>query len=104
MKISKTFEKLEIQNFEKVFQATAIEPVKEETLAIEQMSNVICLIFTEIRYDVDSYRVSITESDSLNSIPMVQKVSSFSNEQEIRVSYHFSQKYRLRNTNYVMMT
>lgn len=70
----------------KIFQATAIEPVKEETLAIEQMSNVICLIFTEIRYDVDSYRVSITESDSLNSIPMVQKVSSFSNEQEIRVS------------------
>ena len=77
---------VQIQNFEKVFQATAIEPVKEETLAIEQMSNVICLIFTEIRYDVDSYRVSITESDSLNSIPMVQKVSSFSNEQEIRVS------------------
>jgi len=68
------------------------------------MSNVICLIFTEIRYDVDSYRVSITESDSLNSIPMVQKVSSFSNEQEIRVSYLFSQKYRLPNTNYVMMT
>ena len=61
----------------KTVQATAIEPVKEETLAIEQMSNVICLIFTEIRYDVDSYRVSITESDSLNSIPMVQKESWF---------------------------
>ena len=83
----------------KTIQATAIEPVKEETLAIEQMSNVICLIFTEIRYDVDSYRVSITESDSLNSIPMVQKVSSFSNEQEIRVSSHFSNI----NTNNVLM-
>ena len=73
--------------FSNFIKATAIEPVKEETLAIEQMSNVICLIFTEIRYDVDSYRVSITESESLNSIPMVQKVSSFSNEQEIRVSF-----------------
>ena len=82
--VVKKFDSFKIFKF---FKATAIEPVKEETLAIEQMSNVICLIFTEIRYDVDSYRVSITESESLNSIPMVQKVSSFSNEQEIRVSF-----------------
>ena len=50
-------------------------PVDESTLAVEQMSNVICLILTKPRLDLhDSYRVSIKRTDSIKRTEDVRKI------------------------------
>ena len=67
-------------------QDNAILPVEEHTLKIERLSNVVCLIFKEMRPDLDSYRVSIKErdSDSIDAT-QIQKILAISGDPEIRV-------------------
>ena len=72
-----------------LFQENVVLPVDERTLAVEQMSNVICLILTKPKLDLhDSYRVSIKKKDSDVTIAMrkIQDLGQFGGEK--RVSHH----------------